>query len=569
MSLNSQQLECLEELDIFIMSDEYYFVLRGAGGTGKTFLLKKFYNKYSKKFNTVYCLAPTHKAKLVLQNSWGKDTSTYKKNVLEFKTIDSFFSSCKYRLSSNYTNFTLRPRIEKKNENSDEDEDDDDDDYDNYLCIKKILKFQILVIIDECSMIDIKKYEKIKQYAIDNTAKIIFVGDLYQLNPIETRYIPCDNDDDNRIKYKRIINNIKPSQVFLQGYTNFTLTKIQRTKKNDLLELYNQFRNATTEENINIILNYLNKKELLFLNNESNIKLFYNKNDFINEFKKHKKNRNSTLVCCANETKNNYKLNVNGDEKYYNGQELVTGNFFQIKIPNSDRDKYTFHTSTLWELLDFKFFPDYTIIKNFSINSKDIISLKNDINYKFTFKCDLYELKTFNEIYKTTITLTKIDDKFLKEFKKNIQNLKDNIDSQLSENTNEEDYNSYMRNNNNIFESIDSFKIKWHAPLVQNNIITTYKAQGSTYNNTFVDCEDIINCRSNSSTTLMLKELYTAVSRCKDKLFLYISKDRLKLEKSNKILECKLCNINFTREYDLNKHLLTKKHNNNRENILN
>ena len=231
MSLNSQQLECLEELDIFIMSDEYYFVLRGAGGTGKTFLLKKFYNKYSKKFNTVYCLAPTHKAKLVLQNSWGKDTSTYKKNVLEFKTIDSFFSSCKYRLSSNYTNFTLRPRIEKKNENSDEDEDDDDDDYDNYLCIKKILKFQILVIIDECSMIDIKKYEKIKQYAIDNTAKIIFVGDLYQLNPIETRYIPCDNDDDNRIKYKRIINNIKPSQVFLQGYTNFTLTKIQRTKK--------------------------------------------------------------------------------------------------------------------------------------------------------------------------------------------------------------------------------------------------------------------------------------------------------------------------------------------------
>ena len=126
-----------------------------------------------------------------------------------------------------------------------------------------------------------------------------------------------------------------------------------------------------------------------------------------------------------------------------------------------------------------------------------------------------------------------------------------------------------MSSGNSIFDSIDTFKIEYNSPVVQSNITTTYKAQGSTYSNTFVDCEDIIVCRTKASKCLLLKELYTAVSRCKDNLFLYISKERLETTDKNEKLECGLCNIEFTRNYDLKKHLKSKEHNKNRENITN
>ena len=47
---------------------------------------------------------------------------------------------------------------------------------------------------------------------------------------------------------------------------------------------------------------------------------------------------------------------------------------------------------------------------------------------------------------------------------------------------------------------------------------TAYKAQGSTYDTAFVDLQDISLCRDPDQTARML---YVAVSRAKNKLYLY------------------------------------------------
>ena len=158
--LNSQQQKALEDIDTFLVSKEKIFILEGFAGTGKTTVItklisaRKFFNK------EIVMAATTNKAVSVLQNMFG---TSYEH--VDFKTIHKL-CKIKRQISSNgdvMFNLNEDPDSCKK---------------------KKTIYFYDVIIIDECSMISKKILSIIISLSQRISGKIIFIGDKYQLPPV-------------------------------------------------------------------------------------------------------------------------------------------------------------------------------------------------------------------------------------------------------------------------------------------------------------------------------------------------------------------------------------------------
>jgi hypothetical protein len=160
--LNGYQQKVLEELDRFLYSKtKKIYLLEGFAGTGKTtvitslFSSKKFFNK------EIALSATTNKAVSVLQNMFG---NTYEH--VDFKTIHKM-CKIKRQISSNGDisfNLNESPAMKATNQ-------------------KTIYNYDI-IIIDECSMISANIMELLIKLSSRIRGKIIFVGDKYQLPPV-------------------------------------------------------------------------------------------------------------------------------------------------------------------------------------------------------------------------------------------------------------------------------------------------------------------------------------------------------------------------------------------------
>jgi hypothetical protein len=160
--LNGYQQKALEDLDKFLYSkSKKIYLLEGFAGTGKTTIItslfssKKFFNK------EIALSATTNKAVSVLQNMFGK---TYEH--VDFKTIHKL-CKIKRQISSNGDitfNLNESPAMKAKNQ-------------------KTIYNYDI-IIIDECSMISSNIMELLIKLSKRIRGKIIFVGDKYQLPPV-------------------------------------------------------------------------------------------------------------------------------------------------------------------------------------------------------------------------------------------------------------------------------------------------------------------------------------------------------------------------------------------------
>ena len=159
--LNSQQQKALEGIDKFISSKhEKIFILEGFAGTGKTTVIttlissRKFFSK------EIVMAATTNKAVSVLQNMFGNQFEH-----VDFKTIHKL---CKIkRQISTYGDvfFNLN---------------DNPDDHSK----QKSVYFYDIIIIDECSMISKKILSILTSLSQRIKGKIIFIGDKYQLPPV-------------------------------------------------------------------------------------------------------------------------------------------------------------------------------------------------------------------------------------------------------------------------------------------------------------------------------------------------------------------------------------------------
>lgn len=199
ISLNSQQQEALIKLDKFIYTpNEKVFLLEGFAGTGKTTVITQLFG--SKKFfkNDIVFAATTNKAVSVLQ-----DMFKHEYEHIDFKTIHKL---CKIKRNINNDgeisfNLNESPDNFKKNK-------------------KSIFSYDI-IIIDECSMISSKILALLVNYSNKIKGKIIFVGDRYQLPPV----------------------NEERSEVFKLPMINYSLSKIVRCN-DSVIEFASRIRNS-------------------------------------------------------------------------------------------------------------------------------------------------------------------------------------------------------------------------------------------------------------------------------------------------------------------------------------
>jgi len=180
--LNNQQQKALEALDRFILSKrEKVFVLEGFAGTGKTTVIttlissRKFFSK------DIVMAATTNKAVSVLQNMFG---ATYEH--VDFKTIHKL-CKIKRQISNNGDVFF------NLNENPDDP------------AKKKNVYYYDIIIIDECSMISKKILSILLSLSSKIKGKIIFIGDSYQLPPVNETISDVFNLKVNKVSLNHIV----------------------------------------------------------------------------------------------------------------------------------------------------------------------------------------------------------------------------------------------------------------------------------------------------------------------------------------------------------------------------
>lgn len=134
--------------------DDCFYSLSGSAGTGKTTLVKEFVCGLSYPYTKCCVSAPTHKARKVVQEKSGCPNS---------ETVQALLG--------------LKPDVQLE-------EFDVAKPIFNPIGTKNLYNYK-LVIIDECSMVNKDLYSVLKEDAIRNKTKILFIGDLKQLPPIK------------------------------------------------------------------------------------------------------------------------------------------------------------------------------------------------------------------------------------------------------------------------------------------------------------------------------------------------------------------------------------------------
>ena len=148
-NLTGDQPEAINFIDEFLNSDKKEAAITGFPGVGKTYIIKVIMQEYGGK---AVLLAPTHKAKYVLESATGFSAQTiHKANGLKPQMDLSEFDVNNLILSSNGSVGLI---------NND------------------------LILADEGSMYN-GAYMELNRYNSKDKAKILYFGDKYQLPPVE------------------------------------------------------------------------------------------------------------------------------------------------------------------------------------------------------------------------------------------------------------------------------------------------------------------------------------------------------------------------------------------------
>lgn len=163
MALNREQQQSFMDVIKFVNDpDEQFMTLSGGAGTGKTYFIAQVakgilrHREKGSPLHTVAVTATTNKAVAVIAEAIG--------HMSEVVTIYNFMN---LRISENFSTGTVKV-IPTKN-----------------WCVHS----GTLLIIDECSMINSELYKWLER-GLDNTCKVLFVGDKNQLAPIKEELSP-------------------------------------------------------------------------------------------------------------------------------------------------------------------------------------------------------------------------------------------------------------------------------------------------------------------------------------------------------------------------------------------
>lgn len=154
MQLSEDQIKALQEMEDFVESStEKVLVLRGYAGTGKSFITKEFMEYVDSKDIPFALCAPTHKAKLVLEEASGYNAITIHKLLSMAPNVEIFeldYSELKF-----------------------------------YSTGFKEIPYNGLIIVDEASMVNSALFKLLTEVGEKFNSKIIFIGDDRQLQPVK------------------------------------------------------------------------------------------------------------------------------------------------------------------------------------------------------------------------------------------------------------------------------------------------------------------------------------------------------------------------------------------------
>lgn len=467
LKLTKDQQKLYSELIEFINAEyndnDCKRALSGAAGTGKTFLIKTLIQNCNLSYSVIGLAAPTHKACRVLQESVN----------LNHVSINTLQSDLGLRLNFDVDKFDLNnPPFDPKGR-------------------IKIDKYK-LYIVDEASMINRGLCIFLEKICKTNKCKIIYIGDNYQLAPVNERY----------------------SSAF-KGIKTHTLKQIVR-----------QGDNNPISKLLEILRYDIDHKSFKFLEYIS-----VHKSEFNSD------NTKGYLVCNEDKFKEIVYTNFNDEQltsnvdfakviAYTNNKVSEWNKFIRNAIiSDSDKSIITKNDLIISYATLVNVFND-CIIKN----SEEYI-LKDVVNYTHP----TYNLKgfmvRFQAIHGGSITspifiLDHKDKATIELYLKISNNL---IDSAKSANSKLraqcwKDYYNFKESCLLLTNIINrAGKILFSRDLDYGFALTSHKSQGSTFDTSLVDVKDIVYDKYGHPYTNadeINRRLYVACSRAKNKLIL-------------------------------------------------
>lgn len=452
---NKGQTEALDLLYEFLRSDEKVFMLCGKGGTGKTTIIKKMIEHYPGKLGGI---AISHKAKKVLGLSIGHDK------------VMTVASALCIKLNEETGEFT----IDEYERNKDE---------------IPLSKWD-LTLVDEASMISdeiIKEIKKVKK----KNGKIIFLGDDAQLPPVGSNSISSVFKIKNQYILTEKMRQAATSPIINIG----EIININQGSKNPLL------RALKPEDRVNRY-DELSDSSVLFESDEKKVL-----NMYVEDFKLSKGNTDFCKMVTFNNENHNHPQSVKNlnikirellwgkEPKDYNIGEMLTAydSYYQRKLIGYRGSTPMYSSACL-----FYNSEDFVVVDVGDIFNKEV-----ELTYYSRFTHEHYDYEGQFEVIELTLQNNDTHEII------NVEILTSNGKQKLIEEC------KYLWNySKKLF-----YDLKNLFPNLQYGYaITSHKAQGSSYINTYVFEDNILGNSNGSSIQAKNQSLYVAVSRPRKKL---------------------------------------------------
>jgi hypothetical protein len=576
IKFNNQQKKAIKYVCNFINNEDNLFGLYGYAGTGKTTTIIETVTGLIKTgiIKKVVFTAPTNQAVIVLKNKFKNNIEEIYEKYYKLNFANSTFEDkidALKLVGIEIVFITIHKLLKFEL---------DMDNKGNVIFVrngnKSIIDKYDFVVIDECSMLQINIIDELIHELKTNIklkkSKILFSGDPAQLPPVNEKTSCIFNMNITKKYYTKIIkfndninvnsNNDMNTNIndrydnfenVINNMKSFTLKKVMRTKNKNIINMCYTIRLWIINNDELNLQQYSDKNDIYFYLNDCVNKMeskWFKK--FIDNYTKNDNNNSNIILTWTNKQTDTYnssirkilfnKIKLNRFEindillvnEYYEAEAEMTS----VNINNTEfTDKKKLYTSEQLKILNIE-----NIYKNTSkfikITLNDELKNYKELNKKYNMVVDrinhiltnyyCYKLKvmTLNRDNCNIITIYVIHETQLDKYNSDKNNIYD-----ILINFNEYIKNNFIKDNENNeeIEYIEKNIIKslwkfWHKIFVEPyaNVtygysVTCHKAQGTNFDNVFVDINDI---EKNTNKSEMKKCIYTAITRTTNEIHL-------------------------------------------------
>lgn len=455
VKLGEEQIDALKKLEEFVSNKEKCITLSGSAGTGKTTILREFIDYLDDEEISYALAAPTHKAKLVIEALTGNEAQTVHQLLALSPNIEIFaldYRELIFETSKSNPNFSMT------------------------------IPYNGIVIVDEASMINDDLFQLLIDKCGSVKAKIVFVGDIKQIQPVKAKTTSKVFNLPNIITLTKIYRQAKDSPVLsiLSTLRDHATSKFETMKgEHDSFNVYNSAKDFMLAAQPFL-------KESVSTKNVLNCKILAYTNARVNSF-----NNVARKVIFEKDS-----------DKEFNKGEILTG------YDNFEYDNYKF-----WNSLDYVITNDpFQISKRIPNMNESILG---------------YNLELYDSVYKSTHSVFVISRENDTQTFINLSNLIETTRLRALElkSKGKRATDTWKR----YFETLNSFATPFNL-FYDNRVIkkktfdygyasTVHKSQGSSYNRVFVDMGNIGKVQDSEE----LRQLqYVAVSRTRGDAYILV-----------------------------------------------